>query len=97
MRRIQPWPWAVRYEQYSAQGKPSRPRIIDTTGKPVRLSRPKQAWLAASAPLLLDRLKRLHEKAYFLHLQLQSALGLNLAVPEVIALAEEAIRRAEWL
>lgn len=95
-RKIQPWPWRVEFLQYSQSGKHSRPRIVDANGKTVSMSSGAQATLMAMAPLLLDRLKKLENRAESLHLQLQSALGFNMAIPKELVEAAELLKAADW-
>lgn len=95
-KKIQPWPWLIQFRQYDGHtGRRSRPRIVDATGKPVNLSNVRQATLAAMAPVLLDRLGRLTERAEMLHLQLQSALAMNVKPPIELVEAQEAVRAAQ--
>jgi hypothetical protein len=94
VRRIQPAPWRAEFLQYSQSGKRSRPRIVDATGKPVKLSNARQATLAALAPELLDALAGLFDRAEMLHLQLQSALGFNTEKPAELRKAEAVLRKA---
>jgi hypothetical protein len=63
----------------------------------VRFSRPKQAKLAAAAPLLFDCLQRLFYRAEMMHLQIQSLQGFNIETPEALIQAREAIRQVERL
>lgn len=94
MKRLQPVPWRVEFLQSSQSGKRSRPRIVDATGKPVKLSNARQATLAALAPELLDALAGLFARAEMLHLQLQSALGFNTEKPSELHKAEGILRKA---
>jgi hypothetical protein len=47
----------VQYLQVSPKGVPSRPRLLDANGKPVKLSAAANAELAALAPALLALLE----------------------------------------
>ena len=94
-KRIQPWPWYVQYRQYSQSGKASRPRIMDDSGKPVSFNKPAQAALAAMAPMLLDRLEKLTDRAEMMHLMVQSAHGFNSPEPQALVEAKELVRVAQ--
>lgn len=97
LRRIQPWPWRVEFRQWNANGNASRPRLIDDKGKAVSLSKAKHATLMAMAPVLLDRLEKLVNRAEMLHMQIQSELATNLPMPKEIADAAELVKIAERL
>lgn len=97
LKRIQPWPWYVAHREFSQSGKLSRPRIMDANHKPLSLSKTRQLTLAAMAPILLDRLANLVNKAEMMHLQVQSELAVNLPEPHELTLARQLVRIAERL
>jgi hypothetical protein len=82
-RKPQPGPWRVQYLQVSSKGVPSRPRLLDATSKPVKLSAAANAELAALAPALLALLELALNDADLWH--------------RMLASEHPGLRRPDWL